>query len=700
MKRRTMGCWLFVAVAACGVARAQSTAPTIPVPATIRAEGVPPIPTSVGEALGRYQNIRSASFQDWASDGSGMYIITRFADTPQVHFVEKAGGARTQLTFLKDRVLSVHARPKHDQFLYVADEGGGENYQLFLQDRKTGQARRITDGKTRNMAPKWSPSGSLLAWSSNARNGRDMDVYVAAPSDPHFVRRVKQVSGQWTVSDWSPDETRLAVVEYISINDSRIHLVDVPTGKTETIAGPGPDHPGVKPSHNASPRWSKDGKSLYYITDDEQEFRYLVRWDFNGSLAALTYPDQDIEEFDISDDDNFIVAVANIEGRGWVIHAGSPATASDLTRFFKRREGGEGTGSASQFGGNWSRPDPSVFLTPWTTNVITNLGVQPGTHWVGFSLSGAGSSSDAYAYEVKSRAILPNESRTPVRWTTSETAGLETAAFPWAQTIEFASFDGRKIPAFVYRPTNDNGPDPAPVLINIHGGPESQFRPRFLGRLNYLVNELGIVLICPNVRGSSGYGKSYLNLDNGKLREDAVKDIGALLDWIGQQKDLDKTRVGVMGGSYGGFMSLAVQTTYNNRIRAGIDIVGISNFISFLQNTRGYRRDLRRAEYGDERDPAMRSLLERVSPLTNAGKIRTPILIVQGQNDPRVPLSESEQMVAAVRKNGVPVWYVVGKNEGHGFAKKTNQDYLQAVEVEFLKKHLLGTNPERRHDES
>ncbi len=695
MKQRTMRCWLLFVVAACGVSRAQSTAPTIPVPSTIRAEGVPPIPASVGEALSRYQNIRSASFQDWASDGSGMYILTRFADAPQVHFVEKAGGARTQLTFLKERVLSVHARPKHDQFLYVADEGGGENYQIHLQDRKSGQSRRITDGKSRNMAPKWSPSGSLLAWSSNARNGRDMDIYVAAPTDPHFVRRLKEVSGQWTVHDWSPDETRLAVVEYISINDSRIHLVEVQTGKTETIAGPGPDEPDVKPSHNASPRWSKDGKSLYYITNDEQEFRYLVRWDFNGPLAALTYPNQDIEEFDISDDGSFIVVVANIGGQSWIVHADSPAT-----RISPNEDDGGIGGSRPVFGGSHiSRPDPLVYPNPWRAGVITNLGFQPGTHWIGFSFSTASSSADAYAYEVKTALMLGNEpGRTPVRWTTSETAGLDMKAFPNAQLINFVSFDGRKVPAFVYRPTNNKGPDPAPVLIDIHGGPESQFRPAFLGRLNYLVNELGIVLICPNVRGSSGYGKSYLNLDNGKLREDAVKDIGALLDWIAQQKDLDKSRVGVMGGSYGGFMSLAVQTTYNDRIRAGIDIVGISNFVSFLQNTQGYRRDLRRAEYGDERDPAMRSLLERVSPLTNAGKIRTPILIVQGQNDPRVPLSESEQMVAAVRKNGVPVWYVVGKNEGHGFAKKANQDYLQAVEVEFLRRYLLDSKKETRHE--
>ena len=278
---------------------------------------------------------------------------------------------------------------------------------------------------------------------------------------------------------------------------------------------------------------------------------------------------------------------------------------------------------------------------------------------------------------------------TLVRWTESETGGLDTSTFAEPALIGYKTFDGRKIPAFVYRPARPRFPGRRPVLIDIHGGPESQFRPGFLGRLNYLINDLGLVLIMPNVRGSSGYGKTYLKLDNGKLREGAVEDIGALFDWIAQQPDLDKNRVGVSGGSYGGFMSLAVQTNFNSRIKAGIDIVGISNFVTFLKNTQGYRRDLRRAEYGDERDPQMREFLERVSPLASAGKIHTPILIIQGQNDPRVPISEAEQVVAAVSKNGVPVWYVVGKNEGHGFARKVNQDYLQAVEVIFLRRFLL-----------
>jgi dipeptidyl aminopeptidase/acylaminoacyl peptidase len=662
--------------------KSQTTSPPIPSPDTIRAQGVPPIPASVQQALNRYQNIRTASFQDWAADGAGMYILTRFADVPQVHFVEKPGGARTQLTFLNERVLSVSARPKHDQFLYMADEGGAENYQLYLQDRKGGEARGITDGKSRNAAPKWSPSGELLAWSSNARNGRDMDLYVASPLDPHFVRRFKDVSGQWTVSDWSPDEKRVVAVEYISINEAYIHIIEVATGKTETVT-PRPNDPKAERVFAGNAKWSKDGKSIYYITDKGSEFRQLVRRHLDSGQESILSRQVawDIEEFDLNEDGSRIAWLANMNG---VSYLGVNSPTEDFGISNDKAPGLQILQPLS------AEPRPQVVKLP-APGVVSGLvcGRLPiEGEAVGFTFSGARGASDSYVFYLGNPSMEVVQTQT---WTTSETGGLDTSAFADPQRTEYPTFDGRKIPAFVYRPSPRKFPGPRPVLINIHGGPESQFRPSFLARLNYLIDELGLVLIFPNVRGSSGYGKTYLKLDNGKRRADAVKDIGSLLDWIAQQKDLDKSRVGVIGGSYGGFMSLAVQTTYNDRIKAGIDIVGISNFVSFLKNTQGYRRDLRRAEYGDERDPEMRSFLEQISPLAHADKIHTPILIVQGQNDPRVPISEAEQMLAAIRKNKVPVWYVVGTNEGHGFAKKANQDYFQAVEVEFLRRFLLGT---------
>jgi dipeptidyl aminopeptidase/acylaminoacyl peptidase len=397
---------------------------SIPVPEAIRAEGVPPIPASVSQVLNRYQNIRSASFQDWASDGSGMYIITRFADTPQVHFVAAPGGARTQLTFLNDRVLSVSARPKHEQFLYVADEGGAENYQLFLQDRKGGEARRITDGKSRNSTPKWSPSGSLLGWSSNARNGRDMDIYVAAATDPHFVRRLKEVSGQWTVSDWSPDETRLVAVEYISINDCRIHIIDMDTGKSRQIA-PDPGHPDAKPSYNSEAKWSRDGRWLYYITDRGQEYRYVVRSDLHGALTGLTYPNRDVEEFDVSDDGEVIAVVMNEGGPSQVFfnpfHTSAPEDVFENSRGvrFSFSPGGQ----VFRLGGGVL--DPGV----WNSGVISGLEFRPGSRVLGFTLSTARSAAEAYSFEITDR----EKRRPPARWTTSEIGGLDPIPLKWAQ---------------------------------------------------------------------------------------------------------------------------------------------------------------------------------------------------------------------------------------------------------------------------
>ena len=273
------------------------------------------------------------------------------------------------------------------------------------------------------------------------------------------------------------------------------------------------------------------------------------------------------------------------------------------------------------------------------------------------------------------------------RWTRSESGGLREEDMAEPELIRYATFDGRETPAFVYLPAGDG---PHPVLIDIHGGPEGQHRPRFSSATQFRVNELGIAVVAPNVRGSAGYGTAYLKLDNGYLREDSVRDIGALLDWIATRDDFDAGRVAVSGGSYGGYMVLASLVHFGDRLRAGIERVGISNFVSFLENTQGYRRDLRRVEYGDERDPDMRAFLQRISPLNQVERIARPMLISQGLNDPRVPASESEQIVAALRERNVPVWYVLARDEGHGFRKKVNRDYLMAATALFLQRHLLN----------
>jgi dipeptidyl aminopeptidase/acylaminoacyl peptidase len=294
---------------------------------------------------------------------------------------------------------------------------------------------------------------------------------------------------------------------------------------------------------------------------------------------------------------------------------------------------------------------------------------------VAFTLSWARSPADAYSFEPATGRLE--------RWTESETGGLNPATFAEPELVRWKSFDGKAISGFLYKP-KATFTGRRPVIISIHGGPESQSRPGFGGSQNFWPNELGVARLLPNVRGSSGYGKTFLKLDNGALREDSVRDIGALLDWIKTRDDLDPDRVMVTGGSYGGYMTLAVATHYPDRIRCALDVVGISSFVTFLERTEAYRRDLRRVEYGDERDPKMREFLTRISPVSNAAKIARPLFVAHGRNDPRVPYTEAEQIVETVRRNGTPVWYLLADNEGHGFAKKENADFYFYATIRFL----------------
>ncbi len=316
------------------------------------------------------------------------------------------------------------------------------------------------------------------------------------------------------------------------------------------------------------------------------------------------------------------------------------------------------------------------------TGTINELCWHENNRDLAFSLNSSQSPSDVYSVDIQSRKVE--------RWTRSETGGINPQSFVEPKLITWKSFDGREISGWLYTPKTKPPAGKYPVEIVIHGGPESQSRPSFLGRGNYLVNEMGVALIYPNVRGSTGYGKSFSELDNGFKREDTYKDIGALLDWIATQPELDANRVMVTGGSYGGHMTLAVATRYSDRIACSVDIVGISNLVTFLEHTEAYRRDLRRVEYGDERDPKMRAYLESIAPMNHVKEITKPMMVVAGVNDPRVPKSEADQMVKALEANGTPVWYLAAKDEGHGFGKKKNADFQFYTTVLFMQKYLLG----------
>ncbi len=612
-------------------------------------EGVPPIPASLADQVRRYTEYRSAGLRDWHPTERAMLIGTRFGNSQQIHLVKSPLGARTQLTFASEPVGGGSFEPKTGRYLLIAmDAGGNEFTQLFRQDLPSGEVTLLTDGRSQNGGVRWSRAGDQIAYSSTRRNGADRDLYTMDPAAPASDRLVLAVKGGgWGVADWSPDDRRWLVFEYISVTHSRLWEVEVATGAMSRLAPVGvPDTAAY-----AGARYSRDGSGVYLITDADAEFRRLAHLDLaTKKLTPITESIAwDVDDFELSPDGKTLAFETN---EGGVSRLHLMDTASRRVR-----------------------------AVPLPVGLLGGLRWHRSGREIGFTLTTARTASDVYSLDPRTLALT--------RWTESETGGLDTSKLPEPELIRWRSFDGREITGFYYRP-------PArfagrrPVLISIHGGPEGQARPGFLGRNNFFLNELGLAIVYPNVRGSTGYGKTFVGLDNGMRREDAVRDIGGLLDWIATRPDLDAGRILVSGGSYGGYMTLAVATHYDARICCAIDVVGISNFVTFLTNTESYRRDLRRVEYGDERDPEMRAFMERIAPLNNASKITKPLFVVQGGNDPRVPRTEAEQMVARVKANGSPVWYLMARDEGHGFRKKSNADYQFYATVAFVRQFLLG----------
>jgi dipeptidyl aminopeptidase/acylaminoacyl peptidase len=612
-------------------------------------EGIPRVPLALAEAVSRYTEFRRAAFVSWHPTRREMLIRTRFAETMQIHHVRVPGGARTQLTFFADPVRGAAYSPKQgDRFVFSKDAGGNEAYQLYRYDVATGVSTLLTDGKSRNGSGVWSNGGDRMAYISTRRNGKDLDVYVLDPADPATDRILARLEGSgWRVLDWSPDDRKLLILEFVSINESYLWLLDAATGEKTLLT---PKGPGEPVSYGAG-KFSRDGKGLYVTTDRDGEFHRLAY--FELATRGHTYLSDPlrwgVEDFDLSRDGKWLAFVTNEDGVG-------------ILRMLDLSTGQE-------------RPVPKF-----------PIGLISGLQWhadgvdLGFTVESVRSPADAYSFNVVNGSLE--------RWTESETGGLNTAHLPEPERIRWKSVDGRTLSGFLYLPpTRFAGK--RPVAVGIHGGPEGQARPTFLARHNYWLNELGVALLYPNIRGSAGYGKTFLKLDNGMLREHAYQDIGSLLDWIKTRPKLDADRVMVFGTSYGGHVTLVAGTRYGDRIRCLVDNVGISNLATFLQNTESYRRDLRRVEYGDERDPEMRAFFERTAPVNNAGSLKTPLLVIQGKNDPRVPLSEAEQLVSTARKNGTPVWYLMARDEGHGFAKKKNADYQFYATLLFMSEYLL-----------
>jgi len=620
-------------------------------------QDVPEIPPALVTRLNQYQNMRSAGFLDWAGDDEGLYIRTRFGEVSQIHRLHGPGGARQQLTWLEDAVGQVERRNNSNELAFTMDHEGGEFNQIFLLDPNTATTKLLTDGQSRNRIIRWSRDGKRLAYQSTRRNGRSTDVWIMDPDQPERTELlVEALNGDWWgPADFSRDGSYLLVQQFIKVTDSRIYLLDLKNREMRMVAGN-----TENPSANRASGFDKRGEGFYFISN-ERGMAAELAWKSIEPGAETEYISSnipwDVSEFALSDNGRLGAFVTNEAG---------------ISRLY--------------FLNTQKRSHSQIENMP--LGLIHSLKFHPDNKRIAMTLSTAQTPSDVFVMNLGRNL---KDSKTLYRWTHSEVGGLDTQSFVTPELVHYPTFDlknnkPRTVPAFVYRPSGDG---PHPVIIHVHGGPESQYRPSFNSVFQMWVAELGTAVIAPNIRGSAGYDSEYLSLDNGFQREDAVKDIGALLDWIASQPDLDESRVAIYGGSYGGYIVLASAVHYSERLRAGVDVVGISNFVSFLENTEGYRQDLRRHEYGDERDPEMRAFLERISPLNNAGRIKIPLLVAQGENDPRVPASESEQIVKALRERGQAVWYIKALNEGHGFDRKENQDIFQQTAMMFMQRYLL-----------
>ncbi len=642
--------------------QAPPTAADIVVPnGNLVVQGIPPVPASIASAVARYTDFRGHRFVAWHPTRREMLVSHRRAgvDTTQIFRIAGPLAEPEALTDGGEPVSKARYEPIDGNYIvFERGSGGDEAAQLYRLDLASKQTTRLTEPGERNDMQGWLHRSSQLLYLSvpldrTARGGRREEItqtlWLMDPMRPQARRRLADLpGGGWSADVVSWDDTTVALRRYASALESEVWLLDLATGAKRQVL----PARGEAPATHFPTAWKRDGSGLFFVSDRGGEFRELMFYRLGDAKATPVSRRiaWDIVDVSLDASGRLLAVRANVEGRNEV-------------RFF----------------------DPDTFdelpAPRLPDGSVADADFHPRLPWLAVTYQSSAAPGAIAVVDPANGAVQ--------RWTTPYAPpGLDTAAFGKQSIVRWKSFDGREISGLLSTPPARFG-GRRPVFVDIHGGPEGQAQFGFLGRYNYFIEELGIAVIRPNVRGSSGFGKTFLSLDDGIKREDSVKDIGALLDWIALQPGLDPARVMVSGGSYGGYMSLAVSTHYADRIAGSIDVVGISNFVSFLQHTESYRRDLRRVEYGDERDPAMREFMLRIAPLTNAARITKPLFVVQGKNDPRVPYTEAEQIVAKVRANGTRVWYLRAENEGHGFARKENADFQFYATVMFMRETLL-----------
>ncbi len=607
------------------------------------------VPELAGDPAGKldaYLGGREAAALGWSAHGE-LLIATRFGNVDQLHLVDRAGAERRQMTFLREPInqAAFSPDPNRNAYVFLKSAGGNENAQLYYQRQGESAPRLLSDGKSTNGGAVWSNAGREVAFFSTARDGVTCDIDIVDPESGALPRlAVSGDAAAWYPLDWSPDDRKLLVLKYVSLGEGYLYIVDLSSGQKREV------DPSAAKVGIAGAKFSRDGQGVYVISDRDSEFaklRYLNL--FTGEKSEISGPiPWDVEQVAVSRDGHYLAYVSN--------------------------EGGAGKLNVLDLRAHQDLIPPRLPVA----GVIDSLSFDPEGKRLAFGFTGSNRPRDAYVLDMASNHLE--------QWTQSEAGPMDPAKFVTPRLTQFPTFDRpdgkpRQIPLYVYEPST---PGQHPVLIVLHGGPAAQFRPRFDPWIQYVVQELGFAVIAPNVRGSTGYGKTFASLDNGMQREDAVKDVGALLVWVGLQSNLDAKHVVVSGVSYGAYLALAALVNYGDRLRGAVDFGGITDFISFLSNAAPYRQNQRRAEYGDERDPDTRAYLRRISPLSNADRISTPLLVVHGKNDARVPIGESDQIVNRLRARSGVVWYLQATDEGQSFEKKQNRDAYYAAFAQFL----------------
>ncbi len=625
--------------------------PALPVPPNVFVDGVPAIPMKLVSAVAPYGQFRRAQLVAWHPTERRMIVTTTFASVPQLHEVKFPGAARTQLTYFPDGVSQRPGAaflPRGESIVFQKDTaGGGEANQLFRYDVASGALTLLTDGKSRNGVPVISRSGRV-AYDSTRRDGKNRDLYLLDPRQPNTGTLLAETDGIWSALDWSADESSVLALQSMSSSESYLWKVQVPGGE-KTLLSP----KGARPARWSAAFFAGGGPAIYAVGNFNNETPRVFRL-AGDAPSPLTPADRPVEAFAPSPDGQRLAVVFD-------------AGASSRLQLLDTKG--------------------QALRTPeLPAGVISDVAWHPTRNEVAFNIAGARSFSDVYSVDAAANRLD--------RWTFSEMAGGNAETLPDAEIVRWKSFDGLEISGVLYRPPAAFK-GPRPVIINVHGGPVERERPRAIGRSNYFRNELGIAIIYPNIRGSSGSGRAFEELDNGLLRENAVKDVGALLDWIATQPGLDRNRVMIAGPSYGGYVALAAAIEYGDRLRGVNPAFGITDFPSFLQTTEMSRQADRNAEYGDPADAKMLAFLTRISPLTNVARLKTPVFIAAGAKDTRVPISQAEALVKALKAQGTPVWYVRFENAGHQQLTVPTSDFSIYTWVMFVEKFLLSNEGSR-----